>query len=64
MMRRCYLRWLYGSNQLHDLERGVNITAKTVLRHRTRNNFMKFRAQALALKRKEYIDKKCEWFNQ
>ena len=25
---------------------------------------MKFRAQALALKRKEYIDKKCEWFNQ
>jgi hypothetical protein len=47
---------------MNDLERGVFITAKTVLRHRTRNNFIKFRNQCAAEKRKAFIDKKCEWF--
>jgi hypothetical protein len=40
------------------------ITAKTVLRHRTRNNFIKFRTLALAVKRAEFIEKKCQWFEQ
>jgi hypothetical protein len=33
-----------------------------VHRHRTRNNFIKLRNQCAAGKRKEFIDKKCDWF--
>lgn len=47
---------------MSDLDRGVNITKKTVLRHRLRSNFLKYRAQVAAAKRKEFIDKKCAWF--
>lgn len=64
MLRRCYYRWVDGASRLNALERGVNLTAKTVHRHRTRNNFIKFRNQCAAEKRKEFIDKKCEWFEQ
>lgn len=43
ILRRCYYRWVGGAERLNALERGVNLTAKTVHRHRTRNNFIKFR---------------------
>lgn len=62
MMRRCYVTWLAGALRLNELERGVNLTAKTVYRHRLRNNFIKFRKQCAEAKRKEFVEKKCEWF--
>ena len=64
MERRCFVKWVIGYQRLSDLERGVWLSAKIEKRHRTRNNFNKFLAQATAAKRKEFIDKKCEWFEQ
>ena len=62
MIRRCYNRWLVEAERLNELERSVALTAKTVYRHRLRNNFLKFRKQAAAAKRKEFVEKKCDWF--
>ncbi len=62
MMKRCFVTWLQGALRLNELERGVNITAKTVYRHRLRNNFIKFRKQCADAKRKEFVEKKCDWF--
>lgn len=64
MERRCFIKWVIGYQRLSDLERGVWLCAKIEKRHRTRNNFHKFKAQSDAARRKEFIDKKCEWFEQ
>ena len=61
-IRRCYNRWLVVTERLNELERSVALTAKTVYRHRLRNNFLKFRKQAAAAKRHEFVEKKCDWF--
>lgn len=64
MERRCFIKWVIGYQRMCELDRAVQLTAKTEKRHRSRNNFLKFKAQCDAEKRKEFIDKKCEWFEQ
>jgi hypothetical protein len=53
---------LLETERLNELERSVALTAKTVYRHRLRNNFLKFKKQAAAAKRQEFVEKKCDWF--
>jgi len=45
------------------LERGINLSAKTEHKHRTRNNFIKLRSYCAAKKRAELIERKCKWFD-
>jgi hypothetical protein len=64
MLRRCYYRWVGGAQRLNALERALDLTVKTERRHRTRNNFIKLREKCAAEKRREFIEKKCQWFEQ
>jgi len=61
-IRRCFNKWVKQAEVVCGLERGVNKTAKVELKHKMRSGFAKWRLNATAKRREDYIDKKRIWF--
>jgi hypothetical protein len=61
-LRWAYEKWIKGAELRNGLERACDKMSRVEHKHRLRNNFYKYRAQAKTVKRQDYINKKSEWF--
>ena len=61
-LRRAYDKWIKGAEMRNGLERACDKMNKVEHTHKLRMAFYKYRAQAAAAKRAEYIESKCQSF--
>jgi hypothetical protein len=61
-LRRAYDKWIKGAELRNGLERACDKMNKVEHTHKLRMAFYKYRAQAAAAKRAEYIERKCQSF--